>query len=263
MWALNSSSDLSSLCIALLGSSNSWWRMQKPNKPVTAQWTTTGFVQFTLLHMQISPLPSDKPAADSCRGSSCGSPERHPRWLCAQTACQVSPRCICSHTLLSGEPRRRSASRSKFHQTDAGPGTSVGTGLWCAELLCSCWALPPCSAPRFYSRCCKTPAPHCHIKGRKAPEKLLRTITRHLRVILTRLQPVESFHPSSASVQTVRSDRRSHRAAVSHQQQSAQPRFTVHLNVPHRDVQDGTDPRRKYVVSVRDTHFVMTPVWLR
>lgn len=125
-----------------------------------------------------SPLPSDKRAEDNCRGSSCGSPALHPRWLCAQTASQVSPRCTRSYTLLSGGPRRRSAAPRRSHQTDAGPGTSAGTGLWCAGLLGSCWALPPCSAPRRCSRCCKTPAPHCHTEGRKAREKLRRLTAR-------------------------------------------------------------------------------------
>ena len=142
-------------------------------------------------------LPSDKPAADSCRGSSCGSPAIHPRSLCARTASRASPRCICSYTPLSGAPCRRSAGPWRSHQTDAGPGTSAGTGPWCAGPPRSCWALPPCSAPHCDSRCCKTLARRCRTAGRRAPGRQWRWTTRRRAGLLTRQQPLRSLYPSS------------------------------------------------------------------
>lgn len=149
-------------------------------------------------------LPSDKPAGDSCTGSSCWSPAPHPRWPCAETACQLSPRCICSYTPLSAGPSRKSADPRSFRLTDAGPGTSAGTGLWWPGPVCGCWALPPCSAPRSHNRHCKTPPPRYRITRRTAPAHRRKTATR------LRAGPGERstrFHPSS-SLQAASSCRR-------------------------------------------------------
>lgn len=152
-------------------------------------------------------LPSDTPAGGSCTGSSCWSPAPHPRWLCAETACQLSPRCICSYTLLSAGPSRKSADPRSFHLTDAGPGTSAGIGLWWPGPVCGCWALPPCSAPRSHNRHCKTLPPRYHIKGRTAPAHRRKMATRLRAGPGGRYESETSFHPSS-SLQVARSCRR-------------------------------------------------------
>lgn len=123
------------------------------------------------------PSPSDKPAADSCRGSSCWSPARRPRWLCARTASPASSPRTRSCTPLSGWPRQRSATPRRPGRADAGPDTSADTGSWCAGPPGGCWALPPCTAPHCRSRCCRTPAPRSRTADRRAPGKRRRLST--------------------------------------------------------------------------------------
>lgn len=186
-WHKQNSAVLSSLCFLLSGSRNFfsfWWGMQQVALSRPARQTFPRRVHNNSAHSapavhSFSPsLPSDTPAGDSCTGSSCWSPAPHPRWFCAETACQLSPRCICSYTLLSAGPSRKSADPRSFHLTDAGPGTSAGIGLWWPGPVCGCWALPPCSAPRSHNRHCKTLPPRYHIKGRTAPAHRRKMATR-------------------------------------------------------------------------------------